>query len=194
MLVGEQPGDQEDLQGRPFVGPAGKILDRALTEAGLDRRKLFVTNAVKHFKFEQRGKRRLHSRPNAGEIRHYQWWLDKEIELVRPRVLVAMGATAVLALSGKPLPIARNRGQAMLHGLPGVITIHPSYLLRLRDPEDRAAGFAGFVADLKTAGRLCRTKARRGRGEKSPPAKTRKPTARTKTTNNKRARVKSRAA
>ncbi len=151
MLVGEQPGDQEDMQGRPFVGPAGKLLDRALAEAGIDRSKVYVTNAVKHFKFEQRGKRRLHSKPNAGEVKHYRWWLQKELELVRPKVVVAMGATAVLALAGKPLPIARNRGAGELGGRPAVITMHPSYLLRLRDDDDRHKAFADLVADLRTA-------------------------------------------
>lgn len=94
-LVGEQPGDQEDMQGRPFVGPAGRLLDRALEEAGIDRKRAYLTNAVKHFKFEERGKRRLHKKPSAGEVRHYRWWLQRELELVHPRVVVALGATAV---------------------------------------------------------------------------------------------------
>jgi DNA polymerase len=161
MLVGEQPGDQEDLAGRPFVGPAGQLLDRCLAEAGIDRSQTYVTNAVKHFKFEQRGKRRLHSKPNAGEVRHYRWWLDQEIDLVRPRVLVALGATAVLALTGKAMPIGRNRGATELHGHPGVITVHPSYLLRLRGEADRHAAFDAFVADLKTAKRLARSRPKR---------------------------------
>src|SRR5215510_12389403 len=108
-FVGEQPGDQEDLQGRPFVGPAGQLLNRAMSEAGIDRNRSYLTNAVKHFKFVQRGKHRIHQKPTAGEIRHYRWWLDKELALVRPRLIVALGATAVLALAGKSVPIARFR-------------------------------------------------------------------------------------
>ena len=103
-FVGEQPGDQEDRQGRPFVGPAGQLLDRAMGEAGLVRHHVYVTNAVKHFKFEQRGKRRIHQRPTAGEVKHYRWWLDQELELVHPRLVVALGATAVLALAGSLFP------------------------------------------------------------------------------------------
>ena len=112
MFVGEQPGDQEDLQGRPFVGPAGQLLDRALAEAGIDREQAYLTNAVKHFKFEQRGKRRIHQKPTAGEVKHYRPWLMKELELVGPRLVVALGATAVLALAGKAMPITRARGRA----------------------------------------------------------------------------------
>jgi DNA polymerase len=150
-LVGEQPGDQEDIAGRPFVGPAGKLLDRALADAGIDRAEVYVTNAVKHFKFEQRGKRRLHARPNAGEVKHYRWWLEKELELVRPRLVVALGATAVLALSGKPLPVMKNRGPHDLGGRPGFITVHPSSLLRAPNEQARHKAYAAFVADLKAA-------------------------------------------
>jgi DNA polymerase len=150
-LVGEQPGDQEDLAGRPFVGPAGKILNRALAEAGIAREKVYVTNAVKHFKFEQRGKRRLHSKPNAGEVKRYRFWLERELELVQPRLVVALGATAVLALTGKALAIGKNRGQAMLGAWPGYITVHPSSLLRLRDAAERHAGLDRLAADLKQA-------------------------------------------
>jgi DNA polymerase len=150
-LVGEQPGDQEDIAGRPFVGPSGKLLDRALADAGIDRAKVYVTNAVKHFKFEQRGKRRLHARPNAGEVKHYRWWLEKELDLVRPRLVVALGATAVLALSGKPLPVMKNRGARELGGRPGFITVHPSSLLRAPDEQARHKAYAAFVADLKAA-------------------------------------------
>ena len=107
-LVGEQPGDQEDLQGRPFVGPAGQILNRAMAEAGLDRRSAYVTGAVKHFKFEQRGKKRIHQKPTAGEVKRYRWWLMQELDLVHPKIVVALGATAVLALAGKALPIPRR--------------------------------------------------------------------------------------
>jgi DNA polymerase len=150
-LVGEQPGDQEDILGRPFVGPAGKLLDHALAEAGIDRAQVYVTNAVKHFKFVARGKRRLHAKPNAGEVKHYRWWLEKELELVKPRLVVALGATAVLALTGNPLPVMKNRGSHELGGHPGFITIHPSSLLRAPDDAARRNGFIGFVADLKAA-------------------------------------------
>lgn len=150
-LVGEQPGDQEDIAGHPFVGPAGKLLDRALEEAGIDRAQVYVTNAVKHFKFEQRGKRRLHSKPNAGEVKHYRWWLQKELDLVKPAVTVALGATAVLALTGKALPIAKNRGPAMFEGRAGFITVHPSYLLRIPDAVAKRHAFRDFVKDLKAA-------------------------------------------
>ncbi|HEY4075675.1 MAG TPA: UdgX family uracil-DNA binding protein, partial [Rhizomicrobium sp.] len=130
-FVGEQPGDQEDLAGKPFVGPAGRLLDKALHAAGIERRTVYVTNAVKHFKYEQRGKRRMHSRPNAGEVKHYRWWLEKELDLVKPKLVVALGATAALALAGKPLAVSKNRGPIMLDGRPGFITIHPSFLLRM---------------------------------------------------------------
>lgn len=149
-FVGEQPGDQEDLAGRPFVGPAGQVLDKALEAAGIDRRAAYMTNAVKHFKFEQRGKRRIHQSPTAGEVKHYRWWLERELDFVRPKLVVALGATAVLALAGRPLPIIRNRGLHALGVRKGLITVHPSYLLRL--PEgDRADAFAAFVADLREA-------------------------------------------
>jgi DNA polymerase len=149
-LVGEQPGDQEDVAGRPFVGPAGRLLDRALDEAGVRRGRTYVTNAVKHFKFEQRGKRRIHSRPTVGAVKHYRWWLEKELDLVQPQLVVALGATAALALAGKPVAIGRNRGPMELGGWPGYVTIHPSFILRMRD-EDRAAAFRAFVADLEKA-------------------------------------------
>lgn len=152
-FVGEQPGDHEDLAGKPFVGPAGKLLDRAMGEAGIDRKETYVTNAVKHFKFEPRGKRRLHSKPNAGEVKHYRWWLQKELDLVKPRLVVALGATAALALSGKPLSIAQNRGPLILDGRSGYITIHPSFLLRMPD-EDKAQAFRDFVSDLKRIRKL----------------------------------------
>lgn len=158
-LVGEQPGHQEDLQGRPFVGPAGLLLDRALLEAGIERKRSYVTNAVKHFKFEERGKRRLHKKPSAGEVRRYRWWLKKELEFVRPRVVVALGATAVLALSGKAQPISRFRGPHDFDGQAGYITVHPSYLLRLPGQEAREIGFREFVADLKRASALAKASA-----------------------------------
>ncbi|TNC12837.1 UdgX family uracil-DNA binding protein [Methylobacterium terricola] len=154
-FVGEQPGDQEDLQGRPFVGPAGQLLARALREAGIDRDRSYLTNAVKHFKFEMRGKRRLHQSPTAGEVAHYRWWLDRELAFVAPRLVVALGATAVLALSGRQIPITRARGPAAFAGKPfdGFITVHPSYLLRLPDAA-RPEAYEAFVGDLRRAALL----------------------------------------
>ena len=150
-FVGEQPGDQEDLQGHPFVGPAGQLLTRAFAEAGIDRDACYLTNAVKHFKFEQRGKRRLHKSPTAGEVRHYRWWLDKELDLVAPKLIVALGATAVLALAGKVLPIIKTRGPFDFDGRPGFVTVHPSYLLRVPDEAAKREAYAAFVADLVAA-------------------------------------------
>lgn len=153
MLVGEQPGDREDLEGRPFVGPAGQLLDEALAEAGLDRATLYVTNAVKHFKFEPRGKRRLHQNPNTGEIDICRWWLDQERALVRPDVIVSLGGSALRGLTGKTASITSMRGQA--HALEGgarlVATVHPSFLLRLPDRDRAAAERRAFVADLASA-------------------------------------------
>ena len=148
LFVGEQPGDQEDREGRPFVGPAGQIFDRALAEVGIARSESYVTNAVKHFKFVPRGKRRLHQRPNAGEVKHYRWWLKTEIDLVGPRVVVALGATALMALSGKALPLMANRGETRFDNRRGYVTVHPSYLLRLPDPATQAEAYAGFRDDL----------------------------------------------
>jgi DNA polymerase len=154
MLIGEQPGDQEDRQGLPFVGPAGRLLDEAIADAGLDRSKLFITNAVKHFKFEQRGKRRLHKRPNAYEIDRCRYWLDAELSIVKPRIIVAMGATAIRGVYGKTLTIAKSRGR--LIPLPDgehlIITVHPSYLLRIPDANDKRRQYRLFVRDLG----LCR--------------------------------------
>ena len=154
MFVGEQPGDQEDLAGRPFIGPAGRLFDKALAEAGVDRSRAYVTNAVKHFKFEQRGPRRIHSNPGAGEIEACRWWLDQERNIVRPKVTVALGATAARSLFGKVMTIARERGRAL--ELPGGgeawITVHPSYLLRLKDQTAAAEEYAQFVDDLRTIG------------------------------------------
>lgn len=151
MMVGEQPGNQEDLEGRPFVGPAGRVLDRAIAEAGLDRRDVFVTNAVKHFKFEPRGKRRLHKRPNASEIDHCRWWLERERAIVRPELIVALGATAARSLTGRPVTIARVRGDvvALPDGGRMVVTIHPSALLRIEDKTTKASEYRRFVADLR---------------------------------------------
>jgi DNA polymerase len=148
-FVGEQPGDQEDLQGRPFVGPAGQLFDRALAEAGIDRGKAYVTNAVKHFKYVQRGKRRLHQRPTAGEVAHYRWWIKRELDLVAPRVVVALGATAVLALAGKALPINANRGPATFDNRQGYITVHPSYLLRIPEQAEKEKAYDAFRRDLE---------------------------------------------
>jgi DNA polymerase len=147
-FVGEQPGDQEDLEGRPFVGPAGAMLDRAMREVGIDRSKVYVTNAVKHFKYEQRGKRRLHQSPTAGEVKHYRWWLTRELGFVAPKLVVALGATAVLALTGKALPVTKVRGPHELGGHKGFITVHPSYLLRIPDPAAKEVAYAQFLDDL----------------------------------------------
>jgi DNA polymerase len=156
MMVGEQPGDKEDLEGKPFVGPAGRLLDRAIEEAGLDRRKIFVTNAVKHFKFEQRGKRRLHKKPNAGEIDACRWWQDQERRIVKPELIVALGATALRSLTGKPTAIVKLRGRVvpLADATPLIATIHPSYLLRIRDDDDKAAEYDRFVDDLRLCAKL----------------------------------------
>jgi probable DNA metabolism protein len=158
MFVGEQPGDQEDLARRPFVGPAGQMFDRAITEAGIDRARVYVTNAVKHFKFEQRGKRRIHSKPGAGEIEACRWWIDQERMLVKPQVTVALGATAARSLLGRVVTIGRERGRAIElpdGGGEAWITVHPSFLLRLPDEAARVQEYARFVDDLRlAAGRL----------------------------------------
>lgn len=155
MFVGEQPGDSEDKAGRPFVGPAGRMFDRALADAGVPREEVFVTNAVKHFKFQQRGKRRMHQRPNAHEIDRCKWWLDQEIAIVAPRAIVALGATAARSLLERPATIASLRGEP--HALPDgsslFVTIHPSYLLRIRDEADRAGAYEAFVADVRRSWR-----------------------------------------
>ena len=158
MLVGEQPGDREDREGRPFVGPAGLLLDRALAEAGVDRASVYVTNAVKHFKFEPRGKRRLHKRPNASEIKICRRWLFDEIEVVRPRLIVALGATAAQGLTGRAIPVGANRGAVLdaANGLRVFITIHPSALLRLQDEDERRSAYASFVNDLRSVERLAK--------------------------------------
>jgi uracil-DNA glycosylase len=153
MLVGEQPGDQEDKQGAPFVGPAGRVLDDALERAGIDRGAVYVTNAVKHFKWEARGKRRIHKRPNATEIEACSLWLGEEINHVRPAVIVAMGATAVRALLGGTRAIASLRGQVLgsAFGPPMVATVHPSAIVRVPDRDDRRAALEGLAADLRLA-------------------------------------------
>ena len=151
MFVGEQPGDQEDLSGRPFVGPAGQVFDRAIAAAGIDRASVYVTNAVKHFKFEQRGKRRIHQKPDAGEITACRWWIEQETLLIKPKVTVALGATAARSLFGKVMAIGKERGRP--HILPGGdeawITVHPSFLLRMPDRAAADAEFGRFVEDLK---------------------------------------------
>lgn len=153
VLVGEQPGDQEDIEGHPFVGPAGGVLDRALGEAGIDRSEVYVTNTVKHFKWVPKGKRRIHQRPNARQIRACLPWLETEIELVEPEVLVCMGAVAAQALLGASFKVTEQRGVPVESPLaPTVLaTIHPSAILRQLDSEARREAFAGFVADLEVA-------------------------------------------
>ena len=153
MFVGEQPGDQEDLAGKPFVGPAGQMFDRAVTQAGIDRNTVYVTNAVKHFKFEPRGKRRIHSKPDAGEISACRWWYEQERLIVRPEMTVALGATAARQMLGKTVTISRERGRAidLPDGGRGWITIHPSFLLRMPDKSRVEDEFAAFVEDLKGA-------------------------------------------
>lgn len=154
MFIGEQPGDQEDLAGRPFVGPAGQLLDQALAEAGVDRARAYVTNAVKHFKFERRGKRRIHQTPDAGEVQACRWWLTQELDIVRPRLVVALGATAARAMLGKAVTISRTRGSAipLEGGAEGWVTVHPSYLLRVPDEAKKAEERARFVAELRMVG------------------------------------------
>jgi DNA polymerase len=156
MLVGEQPGDREDLEGKPFVGPAGRLLDRALDEAGIDRGAAYITNAVKHFKWTPRGRRRLHQTPRAGEIEACKPWLLAEVEAVRPRAIVGMGATAARALFGSKVRVTRDRGAVLAteHAEIGAVTIHPSAVLRLED-EEREDAFGALVDDLRfVAGKL----------------------------------------
>ena len=151
MFVGEQPGDQEDLAGRPFVGPAGALFDAALEKAGIDRSTVYVTNAVKHFKFVLRGKRRIHNKPDAGEISACRWWIEHERELIRPPVTVALGATAARSLMGKSVTISRVRETPLTldDGSEVWVTVHPSYLLRMPDPVRKRAERQLFVRDLK---------------------------------------------
>jgi len=155
MLVGEEPGDQEDKQGRPFVGPAGRVLAQALGDAGIVRGDAFITNAVKHFKWEPRGKRRLHKRPNAYEIERCHWWLDLERLLVKPEIVVALGATALRSVSGKAIAINKVRGKILPlpDGGQMLATIHPSYILRIEDEADKKAQYRALVADLKVCAR-----------------------------------------
>jgi len=155
MLVGEQPGDAEDLAGHPFVGPAGRLLDTALEEAGIDRSQVYVTNVVKHFKWEPRGKRRIHAKPNAAEIGACRVWLDVEIALVKPRVLVCLGATAAQALLGKSFKVSQQRGTVVPSPLAPIVsaTVHPSSILRAPDDETRREEMRRFVKDLRTIAR-----------------------------------------
>jgi uracil-DNA glycosylase family protein len=156
ILVGEQPGHEEDLAGRPFVGPAGRLLDKALAEAGLDRRELYVTNVVKHFKWEPRGKRRIHSKPNAQEIRACRPWFEAEVKLIAPRLIVCLGATAAQAILGRDFRVSRQRGTEVpsLLGPPALATVHPSSILRAPDPVRRRLEMARFVEDLEKAAAL----------------------------------------
>jgi uracil-DNA glycosylase len=153
MLVGEQPGDKEDLAGKPFVGPAGRVLDQALRDAGIAREETYVTNAVKHFKHEMRGKRRLHKRPNNDEIERCKIWLDAERELIAPVAIIALGVTAAHSLTGKTVTIGKMRGQALklADGTRLFVTVHPSSLLRIEDETDKRDAYRQFVADLKAA-------------------------------------------
>lgn len=156
MFVGEQPGDTEDLAGRPFIGPAGQVFDEAVAAAGIDRSQVYVTNAVKHFKYERRGKRRIHMRPDAGEVTHCRWWVSKEIEIIRPRIVVALGATAYLSLTGESRPIAEVRGMPipMQDNRMLLVTTHPSAILRMPDPDLKARSLAAFRSDLGGVNRL----------------------------------------
>jgi uracil-DNA glycosylase len=166
MLVGEQPGDKEDLAGHPFVGPAGAMLDRALEEAGIDRKTTYVTNAVKHFKFVPRGKIRLHQKPSTPEIRACRPWYERELDAIKPDLVVAMGATAAQCVLGKVTPINRNRGRPIdlpegpkTKGIKALVTVHPSYLLRLPDEEAKVREYTRFVEDLKIAADLIKKSA-----------------------------------
>jgi DNA polymerase len=153
MLIGEQPGDYEDVAGKPFVGPAGKIMNRALEEAGLDRKKVYVTNAVKHFKWEPRGKRRIHQKPNSREVAACRPWLEAELRVVRPKLVVALGSTAGQAIFGPSFRVTRERGKLLSSKFaPKVVaTVHPSSLLRQPDEESRHREYKKFVSDLRVA-------------------------------------------
>jgi uracil-DNA glycosylase family protein len=163
MFVGEQPGDKEDLAGKPFVGPAGAVLDKALAAAGIERDEIYITNAVKHFKWEPRGKRRIHKKPNALEVAACRPWLDAEIELTKPEVVVVMGATAAQALLGKNFKVTQERGKLLESGLaPNVIaTVHPSSILRAPDEESRHAEMARFIDDMRVVAEAIQRRAKR---------------------------------
>lgn len=166
MIVGEQPGDVEDLTGRPFTGPAGQLLDKALADHGIEREKLWLTNAVKHFKFVARGKKRIHQSPNRGDIDHCRWWLKREIELVKPKLILALGATAVQSLTGKRASVTVLRGRTIdtMFGVPALVTWHPAYLLRLPDPARATEAVRLFQQDIDTASAMLSA------GELVPPA------------------------
>jgi DNA polymerase len=153
MLIGEQPGDQEDIQGHPFVGPAGQLLDRALEQAGIDRGRVYVTNAVKHFRWVRRGKRRLHEKPNAQQVRACRPWLEAEVETVKPQLLVLLGATAAQSVMGPDFRVSKQRGEVLPSplGIPAVATVHPSSILRAIDEASRREAMESLVADLKVA-------------------------------------------
>jgi len=153
LLIGEVPGNQEDLEGHPFVGPAGKLLDAALVEAGIERTEVYVTNAVKHFKWEPRGKRRIHKKPNAAEIAACRPWLDAEIAVVRPRIIVCLGATAAQALMGRDFRVTQHRGEFLKSELAPFVmaTVHPSAILRMPDENEKKEEMKRFIADLKKA-------------------------------------------
>jgi uracil-DNA glycosylase family protein len=159
IMIGEQPGDQEDLAGRPFIGPAGKLLDKALEEAGVDRSQVYVTNAVKHFKWEPAGKRRLHKKPNGREIAACRAWLDAEMELIHPEIVVALGATAAQALMGKTFLVTKQRGQLIEAPWAErfLATVHPSSILRAPSG-DREIAFAALVSDLKVVAKFMRSR------------------------------------
>jgi uracil-DNA glycosylase len=163
MLVGEQPGDKEDIAGKPFVGPSGAVLNRALADAGIERRKAYVTGAVKHFKFAQRGKIRLHQKPNGAEIKACRPWLMRERALVKPKLIVALGATAAQSLFGKATPVGKHRGRILVldDGAKALVTIHPSYLLRMNEA-DKEPEYERFIADLKLAAPFARREKRGG--------------------------------
>jgi DNA polymerase len=158
MFVGEQPGDKEDLAGQPFVGPAGQILNRALHDAGIDRGKVYVTNAVKHFKFVPRGKVRLHQKPNTPEIKACRQWYERERAVIKPSLVVALGATAAQSVFGKITPINKSRGRVIIldANTKALVTVHPSYLLRLPDAESKEQEYEKLVADLKMAAEFLR--------------------------------------
>src|SRR6202046_3430598 len=158
MLVGEQPGNQEDLEGKPFVGPAGKLLDAALVEAGIDRKKVYVTNAVKHFKWEPRGKRRIHKKPNAAEIAACRPWLEAEIVALRPKIIVCLGATAAQSLLGRDFRVTTHRGEALKYAFAATVmaTVHPSSILRAPDEQSRREEMQRFIADLKKVAQAAR--------------------------------------
>ncbi len=159
VLIGEQPGNDEDIVGRPFVGPAGAMLDRALHDAAIDRTRVYITNAVKHFKFEERGKRRIHKKPSAGEVRACHPWLQAEFAVVKPTIIGCLGATAAQSILGSDFRLTKDRGRPIEHPPEGTIvaTVHPSAILRAPDPEQREVAYAQFVEDLKAIRRLLRS-------------------------------------